>query len=46
MPVIIDSADFDRWLSAVEPPADLLKPYPAAPVDFEGAPGSRRGPSA
>jgi putative SOS response-associated peptidase YedK len=30
MPVIIDPADFDRWLTAAEPPADLLKPYPAA----------------
>jgi putative SOS response-associated peptidase YedK len=30
MPVIIDPADFDRWLTAQEPPADLLKPYPAA----------------
>ena len=29
MPVIIDPADFDRWLTAHEPPADLLKPYPA-----------------
>jgi putative SOS response-associated peptidase YedK len=29
MPVIIDPPDFDRWLTAAEPPADLLKPYPA-----------------
>jgi putative SOS response-associated peptidase YedK len=29
MPVIIDPADFDRWLTAQEPPADLLKSYPA-----------------
>jgi putative SOS response-associated peptidase YedK len=28
MPVIIEPADFDRWLTAQEPPADLLKPYP------------------
>jgi len=30
MPVIIDPADFGRWLTAVQPPADLLKPYPDA----------------
>jgi putative SOS response-associated peptidase YedK len=29
MPVIIDPADYDRWLTASEPPADLLRPYPA-----------------
>jgi putative SOS response-associated peptidase YedK len=29
MPVIIDPADFDRWLTSQEPPAELLKPYPA-----------------
>jgi putative SOS response-associated peptidase YedK len=29
MPVIIDPANFDRWLTAQDPPADLLKPYPA-----------------
>ena len=29
MPVIIDSADYDRWLSTEEPPVDLLRPYPA-----------------
>jgi putative SOS response-associated peptidase YedK len=28
MPVIIDVADYDRWLSA-EAPVDLLRPYPA-----------------
>ena len=30
MPVIVDPSDFDRWLRAAEPPADLLRPYPAA----------------
>jgi putative SOS response-associated peptidase YedK len=30
MPVIIDPADFDHWLTAAVPPADLLKPYPGA----------------
>jgi putative SOS response-associated peptidase YedK len=29
MPVIVDPADFGRWLTAAEPPADLLRPYPA-----------------
>jgi putative SOS response-associated peptidase YedK len=29
MPLIIDPADYDRWLSADAPPLDLLKPYPA-----------------
>jgi putative SOS response-associated peptidase YedK len=29
MPVIIDVADYDRWLSAEVPPIDLLRPYPA-----------------
>jgi putative SOS response-associated peptidase YedK len=29
MPLIIDPADYDRWLSADRPPLDLLKPYPA-----------------
>jgi putative SOS response-associated peptidase YedK len=28
MPVIVDPADFGRWLTASEPPTDLLKPYP------------------
>ena len=28
MPLIIDPADFDRWLTATAPPADLLRPYP------------------
>jgi putative SOS response-associated peptidase YedK len=30
MPVIIDPQDYDRWLAAPQPPADLLRPYPAA----------------
>ena len=29
MPVILDSADYDRWLSAEAPPEDLLRPFPA-----------------
>ena len=29
MPLIIDSADYDRWLSSEVPPIDLLRPYPA-----------------
>jgi putative SOS response-associated peptidase YedK len=29
MPVIIDPAEYDRWLSADPPPVDLLRPYPA-----------------
>ena len=29
MPVIVDPSDFGRWLTAAEPPADLLPPYPA-----------------
>jgi putative SOS response-associated peptidase YedK len=29
MPVIIDPADFDRWLTSQESPTDLLMPYPA-----------------
>jgi len=29
MPVIIDVADYDRWLSSKVPPIDLLRPYPA-----------------
>jgi putative SOS response-associated peptidase YedK len=29
MPVIIDPAEYDRWLSAESPPVDLLHPYPA-----------------
>jgi putative SOS response-associated peptidase YedK len=29
MPAIIDPADCDRWLTASEPPTDLLRPYPA-----------------
>ena len=28
MPLIIDSADYDRWLSADHPPVNLLRPYP------------------
>jgi putative SOS response-associated peptidase YedK len=33
MPVILAPADFDRWLSTMEPdPRDLLKPYPAEPM--------------
>jgi putative SOS response-associated peptidase YedK len=30
MPVIVDPQDYERWLRAPEPPADLLRPYPAA----------------
>ncbi len=30
MPLIIDPADFERWLTAAEPPADLLRTYPGA----------------
>jgi len=30
MPVIVDPSDFDRWLGASEPPAELLRPHPAA----------------
>jgi len=29
MPVILDPADYDRWLSAEAPPEDLLGPFPA-----------------
>jgi putative SOS response-associated peptidase YedK len=29
MPIIVDPPDFDRWLSAAEPPADLLRTHPA-----------------
>jgi putative SOS response-associated peptidase YedK len=30
MPVIIAAADYDRWLSGIEPdPRDLLRPYPS-----------------
>jgi putative SOS response-associated peptidase YedK len=29
MPVILDPADYDRWLSAETPPEDLLRPFPA-----------------
>jgi putative SOS response-associated peptidase YedK len=29
MPVIIDVADYDRWLSSEVPPMDLLRPFPA-----------------
>jgi len=29
MPVIIDVADYDRWLSSEVPPIHLLRPYPA-----------------
>ena len=29
MPVIVDPADFGRWLNASDPAADLLRPYPA-----------------
>jgi len=36
MPVIVDPADYDRWLApegaATEPLAGLLKPYPAEPL--------------
>jgi putative SOS response-associated peptidase YedK len=33
MPVIIDPADYDRWLTAPEPPADLLRPYPVEAME-------------
>jgi putative SOS response-associated peptidase YedK len=39
MPLIIDPADYDRWLTAAEPPADLLRPYPA--TDIEARPVSK-----
>ena len=29
MPVIIDPADYDRWLGSEADPRDLLQPYPA-----------------
>jgi putative SOS response-associated peptidase YedK len=29
MPVIIDGADYDGWLSSEVPPIDLLRAYPA-----------------
>ena len=29
MALIIDPADYDRWLTAPEQPTDLLRPYPA-----------------
>ena len=29
MPLIIDPTDFNRWLTAATPPADLLRPYRA-----------------
>jgi len=29
MPLIIDSADYDRWLSSEVSPIDPLRPYPA-----------------
>lgn len=29
MPVIIDPAEYDRWLSSEAPPVDLLRPYSA-----------------
>ena len=29
MPVILDPADYDRWLSAETPPVDLLRPFRA-----------------
>jgi putative SOS response-associated peptidase YedK len=28
MPLIIESADYDRWLSAEDPPVNLRRPYP------------------
>jgi putative SOS response-associated peptidase YedK len=33
MPLIIDPTDFDRWLTAATPPADLVRPYPADEMD-------------
>src|SRR4029077_12552075 len=30
MPVILDPADYERWLSAETPPEDLLRPFPVA----------------
>ena len=29
MPLIIEVADYDAWLSADPPPVQLLRPYPA-----------------
>jgi putative SOS response-associated peptidase YedK len=29
MPLILDLADYDRWLSSEVPPIDLLRPFPA-----------------
>jgi putative SOS response-associated peptidase YedK len=28
MPLIIDSADYYRWLAAEDPPVNLRRPYP------------------
>ena len=33
MPVIIDVADYDRWLSAEDPRVDLVRPYPRGKDD-------------
>jgi len=30
MPVLVDPANFDAWLTAAEPPMGLLRPYAAA----------------
>jgi putative SOS response-associated peptidase YedK len=45
MPVIIDPADYNRWLSAAPPPLDLLRPFPAERMTaYEiGQPINRRG---
>jgi len=33
MPLIIDPADYDRWPTAAEAPADLPRPYPAEEME-------------
>jgi putative SOS response-associated peptidase YedK len=38
MPLIIDPADYNRWLTAPEPPTDLLRPYPA---ELNSSPSAR-----
>ena len=39
MPVIVDPADFDRWLAAAVPASELLRPYPA--TEMMGYPVSK-----
>ena len=33
MPVLVDPANFDTWLTAAEPPMGLLRPYAAAAME-------------